>query len=107
MENESKILRMQGLLAEARRLLGEAGDLADQTSETIHFMGLVFEPSFGWFSPDGGLQQASDWNSSDCVIGSMYAEGYGMEGWKHAPRADNLDAFDNRDRFCDKCWGEK
>jgi hypothetical protein len=78
----SKQLEIQQKLSAAQRLIYEAGQLADDEGTEITFLGLVFEPNFGWFSPDGELQQESNWNSSACVIGSRYAEGYGMEGWK-------------------------
>lgn len=84
-------VQIQARLAEARRLLSEAGELADESGEVLHFMGMVFEPSFGWFTPDGGLQEPSEWNASDCVIGSCFAAGYGMEGWKAVGKAENLD----------------
>lgn len=79
-------LQIQNQLAEARILLYKAGVSAEELGMELDFMGLVFEPSFGWFSPDGELQEESEWNSSACVIGSAYADGYGMEGWKDRPR---------------------
>ena len=69
-------------LAEARRLLIEAGNEAQNDGITsLNFMGLVFEKWFGWFTPDGALQEASEWNSSACVIGSNAAEGKAVEDW--------------------------
>lgn len=74
--------RIQQKLADARRLLAEAGKIADEEGfHDLNFMGMVFERNVGWFTPDGTLQEASEWNHSECVIGSPYAEGYGMRGW--------------------------
>jgi hypothetical protein len=86
---------IQHKLAEARRLLIDAGKLScDNHVGELYFMGMVFDPGFGWFTPDGELQEESDWNDSACVIGSAYAEHYGMEGWKDVARKD----FGNRGR---------
>lgn len=74
---------IQEKLAAAAKLLYEAGYLAEEQHQgELSFMGLVFEPGFGWFSQDGELQEASEWNASACVIGSNYAWGYGMRGWE-------------------------
>lgn len=85
---------IQEKLAQAGRLIYEAGNEAEELGMQIQFLGLVFEPNFGWFTPDGELQQESNWNDSACVIGSEFAEGYGMEGWKALGRPD----FGNRGR---------
>lgn len=78
----------------AQRALWEAGNEAEELGIELQFMGMVFEPKFGWFTPNGELQLESDWNDSACVIGSSYAEGYGMEGWKSIEQKD----FGNRGR---------
>lgn len=83
MANQEKI---QQLLSEAMALLHQAAKLADEDGEDIFFLGNAYEASVGWFTPDGELQESSDWNNSDCVIGSPYADGYGMEGWSKKGR---------------------
>ena len=74
---------IQEKLAQARQLLVEAGKLAeDQGITHLEFMGLVFESSYGWFHGEE-LEEASDWNHSDCVIGSNWVR-YGSvnpEDW--------------------------
>jgi hypothetical protein len=68
---------VQEKLAAARKLLIEAGTLADEGSvEFVQFLGLTYERSFGWFRGDE-LVAASEWNASECVIGSELSEGRG------------------------------
>lgn len=70
--------QIQEKLAEAQRLLREAGRLADENGQgDLFFMGMVFEAHVGWFSPDGNLREPSTWNHSVCVIGSRYDKDYG------------------------------
>jgi len=71
---------IQEKLSEARRLLNEAGEIADENfNQGIEFMGLTFEPHFGWFN-GSDLQEPSEWNVSECVIGSKMAM-YGSMEW--------------------------
>lgn len=87
--------QVQAKLAEARHILMEAAKLIDENHlGDIQFMGMVYESHVGWFTPDGQLQEESEWNESACVIGSQYAEGYGMDGWKSISPHD----FGSRDR---------
>ena len=61
---------IQEKLTAARKLLVEAGTLADEGDiEFVQFLGLTYERSFGWFRGDE-LVAASEWNASECVIGS-------------------------------------
>jgi hypothetical protein len=72
--------RIQGKLAAARQLLIEAGTIADEEDiEYVQFLGLTYERMFGWFKADE-LVAASEWNASECVIGSELAEGRGPGG---------------------------
>ena len=78
---------IQGKLAQARKLLLEAGGLAEGLQmESLDFCGLVYEPGFGWFK-DTELELESEWNSSGCVIGSTMAQHGTMEwsssSWCH------------------------
>jgi hypothetical protein len=78
-EWEKKQKEMQEKLTAARKLLVEAGSLAQEIGVELEFMGLRYENSFGWFSYDGELQEPSEWNTSHCVIGSRLANGFGTE----------------------------
>jgi hypothetical protein len=78
--------RIQEKLGAARQLLIEAGKIADEENvEYVEFMGLTHEATFGWFKDDE-LQEASDWNPSSCVIGSVVAR-HGHkppDGWQES-----------------------
>ncbi len=76
---ESRQKEMQEKLAAARKLLVEAGTIAEQNGVELDFMGLRYEYHFGWFSHDGELQEPSEWNTSHCVIGSRLANGFDSE----------------------------
>jgi len=70
--------KIHELLWQARKLLCEAGTLCEKNNiDDLHFMGLIFEAGVGWFGYEGTLQEPSDWNGSECVIGSGYAARYG------------------------------
>ncbi len=75
MSREETERQIQEKLVAARRLLVEAGTLADEEGiEFVSFMGLHYERSFGWFHGEE-LQEPSGWNSSSCVIGSVLSRG--------------------------------
>lgn len=69
-ENVEKQRLIQEKLAQARALLVDVGRLAnDGYFPDIQFMGLTYDPSFGWYTEGGELVEASEWNSSGCSIG--------------------------------------
>lgn len=69
--------RIQDRLAQAQQLLTEAGRIADEEDiEYVEFLGLTYERTFGWFH-GRDLVSPSEWNASECVIGSEVSEGRG------------------------------
>lgn len=78
--------RIQDRLAQAQKLLAEAGLIADEEDiEYVDFMGLTYERTFGWFHGED-LVSPSEWNASECVIGSVMAR-RGMrlpDGWQES-----------------------
>lgn len=78
--------RIQSKLAQVQELLSEIGRIADEENvEYVEFLGLTYERSFGWFKDDD-LVSPSEWNPSDCVIGSVMAR-HGErppDGWQES-----------------------